>query len=206
MVAAPLDVRAGFCEAGEAFVAAVAATDPARYGSPASPQWTVLDLIGHATRAFSTTVEAVGRPVDDATPMLEDAAAYFRAAFAVPGVHAGIEARAHEAALALADDPPTVAAAELVAANAVVTTTDLDRVVQHALGRLRLADYLVTRVVELVLHTADLQLALGVAPTVPTLPASIARDVVVALADRAEPLAVACALAGRAGLRCDVLR
>ena len=86
-----------------------------------------------------------------------------------------------------------------------MASTPLDREVQHAAGRLRFEDYLVTRIVELTLHSADLRRAIDEPVAFPEAPSAITRDVLVGLAGRAGALAVACALTGRAGPRCNVL-
>jgi hypothetical protein len=123
----------------------------------------------------------------------------------IPDVHEGIVRHGRDAALAVGDDPGRYARATLDRLLPLVATTTPDRVVQHFAGRLRFDEYLATRVVELTLHTADIQLVTGRDTTFPADASSLTRDVLLDLVDRIDPLTVACALSGRAGSRCNVL-
>ena len=199
------DVREVFVAAGEAFVAVAASLDPARLDDAATEAWTLRELVAHATRGLSTVEVTVAAPLGAASRELESATAYFAAAMAAPHVHEGITQRARDAAAAVGDDPGGYARAALDRVVPLVETTALDRVVQHVAGRLRFGDYLATRVVELTLHTADVQAATGRPVAFPEAASALTRDVVLGLVGRADPLAVACALTGRAGPRCNVL-
>ena len=87
-----------------------------------------------------------------------------------------------------------------------VAATDDDRILVHFAGPLRFDDYLVTRVTELVLHTFDLQLACGLAIDAPPSALAVVNPLLLALADRADPRALALALTGRTGpVACNVL-
>lgn len=91
-------------------------------------------------------------------------------------------------------------------ALARAAATPGDRPFVHAIGWLRFDDYLVTRVVEVVLHTLDVQLACGLAPSAPVSSLAVVRPVLVELTDRADPLALVLALTGRdSPLTCTVL-
>ncbi|HLK44432.1 MAG TPA: maleylpyruvate isomerase N-terminal domain-containing protein, partial [Acidimicrobiales bacterium] len=139
----------------------------------------------------------VATPVDPASTWLSDAAAYYRVALGWGGAHAGIAQRAVDGAHALADDPAGGVRAAAERVGALVAATPDVREVQHLAGRLAFAEYLRTRVLELVLHGVDLQLALGWPADAPREAARVSAALVVELAERADPLGVACALAGR---------
>ena len=188
------DVREAFFDAARDFEVLVGAIDPRRLGGPASDEWTVLELLAHASRAFIATKTVLTTPVDPASRRLDSAAAHFRAAFAVPGVHEGIVRRARDA---VSDDPVRGVRDLAEEVRPLVERTDVATEVQHFAGRLDFGDTLVTRVTELVLHGVDLQAALDMAITSSPRPARVVRALVLELADRADNLAVACVLTGR---------
>jgi Mycothiol maleylpyruvate isomerase N-terminal domain len=199
------DVKAALLEAGGALVAVAEAIDVHRLDDPATDAWTLRELVAHASRGLLTIETTVAAPVDPAAQLIESATAYFALAMSATQVHAGIEQRARDAAATVGDDPGGYVRAALARVAPLVAATPLDFEVQHAAGRLRFEDYLATRVVELTLHTADIQLAIEVPVEFPEAPSAITRDVLVLLVGRADALAVACALTGRARPRCDVL-
>ena len=198
-------MRAIFGEAGTAFVDVVSTLDVATLGDRATSEWTLRELVAHATRALLTVETTLAAPIDPDSRSLESAADYFAAAMSIPNVHAGIVQRGRDAALAVGDDPGRYAREALDRVLPLVATTALDRVVQHFAGHLRFDEYVATRVVELTLHTADVQLVTGADVAFPSDAAALTRDVLLDLVDRIDPLTVACALSGRAGSRCNVL-
>jgi hypothetical protein len=204
-VGADRDVKAALLDAGGALVAVAASIDARHLDRPATGVWTLRELIAHATRGLLTIETTVRAPVDPATRRIESASEYFAIAMSSPQVHAGIEQRARDAAVGVGDDPGGYVRAALARVTPVVTSTPLEREVQHLAGRLAFFDYLATRIVELTLHTADVQLATETPVAFPEAPSEITRDVLVPLVGRVDALAVACALAGREGPRCDVL-
>lgn len=200
------DLRATFLVAGSAFVAVVEALDTRRLDDRGTSSWTLRELVAHASRGLRTVETTVATPVDAATRWIPSASAYFSTAMSAPQVHAGIEQRARDAAAAAGDEPGPYARDALARVTPLVKVTPLDRAVQHLAGRLRFDDYLATRVVELTLHTADIQLATAQEVAFPEAPSALTRDVLLGLVGRADPLAVACALTARAGPSCNVLR
>jgi hypothetical protein len=192
------DARALFLEAADGFVAVATAVDPARLDDPATDAWTLRELLAHATRGVRTVATTLATPVDPDSRWLPTASAYFAAALSTPGVHAGIVQRARDAAPDVGDDPAGYAAASLAEVRPLVQATPVDQVVQHFAGRLPLGEYLATRVVELVLHSVDVELATGGEVAFPAGPSALARDVLLALVDGADPVVVAAALTGRA--------
>ncbi len=202
----PRGVRAAYAHAAEHLVALVGRIDPATLERPGTGDWSLRVLVAHAGGAFLSLERVLATEVDLAAPRLAGPADYFRAAMDTPGVHAGIDERAHERARALGDAPAEVLARDAARVEPVLAARSLSGDVQPFSARLSLGDYLVTRVCELVLHAADVALAIGEVPAAPRDAALLVRDVMVDLVDRAEPLAVACALAGRRlVLPCNVL-
>jgi hypothetical protein len=197
-------VRATFLEGAEAFVDVARSVPVSRLDDRATEAWTLRELLAHGTRGLRTVEATVAAPVDPDALLLSGAAAYFERAMSATGVHQGIEQRARDAAAALGDDPGGYAEEALLAVRPIVGATPLDHIVQHAAGRIRFGEYLATRVVELTLHTADVQLALGDPVAFPAAASVVTRDVLLALIGRGDPLAVACALSGR-GASCNLL-
>jgi hypothetical protein len=122
-------------------------------------EWTVRQLAAHTLRAF-TTIEIYLASEQSIDVDLGTATNYFRTALADPAVHVGIAERGREGALALIDP---VGEARAIAARvlAVVDGTDPERIVETFVGGLAFREYLAGRVVELTLHTTDLQAATG---------------------------------------------
>jgi hypothetical protein len=199
------DARAIFGAAGTAFVDVVSTLDVASLDDRATSEWTLRELVAHATRALLTVETTLSAAIDPDSRSLESAAAYFAAAMSIPDVHTGIVQRGRDAALAAGDDPGRFAREALDRVLPLVATTEPGRVVQHFAGRLRFDEYVATRVVELTLHTADVQLVTGADVAFPADAAALTRDVLLDLVDRVDTLTVACALSGRAGSRCNVL-
>jgi mycothiol maleylpyruvate isomerase-like protein len=199
------DVRTVFDTAGSAFVDVVSTLDAVRLADRATAEWTLRELVAHATRGLLAVETTLATPIDPDSRFLESAADYFAAAMSIPNVHAGIVQRGRDAAAAVGDEPGRYARSALDRVLVLVATTAPDRVVQHFAGRLRFDEYVATRVVELTLHTADVQLVTGADVAFPTAAAALTRDVLLDLVDRVDALTVACALSGRAGSRCNVL-
>jgi Mycothiol maleylpyruvate isomerase N-terminal domain len=194
------DVVAAFHAASAHFVELVAAIDPTSYDDEATSEWSLLELVAHALRAYVAIDETLARPLDPASRRVSSAAAYFRAGMSMPGIHTGITERARRGAAQVRDDPLRHARELATHAAGVVDSTPGDREVQHFVGRMRFDDYLVTRLTELVLHGVDIQAAMGAEPSAPADAAAIVRDELLCLVDRVDALAVACVLSGRSRL------
>ncbi len=95
--------------------------------------------------------------------------------------------RGRDAGQALGDDP--VAAVAQIASRVLPLVAGLDgtELLTTIAGGMRIADYLPTRVFELVVHTADLAVALGVPAEPPPGPAALALGLVVRPGDRRRP-------------------
>jgi len=155
----PAAVRRDFAEAADAYLALVARVPDDAWEQPGLGVWTVRELVGHTTRAFTTIeLSATARAAT-----LVDAVAYFGV-----GRNAGItnsEAvadRGREAGRGLGPDPRATVRDRATAVRATVDAAPSDAVIAGRLGVIRLVDYLPTRTFELVVHGLDLQAALGV--------------------------------------------
>ena len=187
----PLTVRAAFPDAAEVFLATTAAVGPEQWEQPGLGEWTVRELTAHALRAFQTLQRLCDTSAD--APAVESAPAYYQAVAQVADVHAGVAQRGHEAGAQLVDPVATARMMVEQALGRLAATPD-DHVGESFVGPMRLADYLPTRVVELGLHTLDLQVATD-QPL--TLPASATGVILGTLAELADVPVLLLAITGR---------
>ena len=197
---APVDpVRPAYATSVDSFLRTAGRIGEDRWDRPATPEWTVLDLFAHVVRGMAVIAEYLDADLPAPDALLPDAAAYFRAALDLEDAHPGIAARAVHAAGTLGPDPVARAGEVAAASLARVAATPDDRVIVHVVGALRFVDYLATRVTELVLHTLDLQTACGLDRSVPPDAVALVDRILLALADRTDPVELALALSGRSG-------
>jgi uncharacterized protein (TIGR03083 family) len=187
----PLTVRASFPDAAEVFLSTVAMVPLDRWEQPGLGEWTVRELTGHALRAFVTLQHLCDTKAEQAS--IESAPAYYRAVAQIPDLHAGVAARGREAGAQLVDPYATARKVADQALARLAGTPD-EHIGECFGGTMRLGDYLPTRVVELGIHTLDLQVATG-QPLV--LPASTNGVILGVLADLGDVPAILLALTGR---------
>ena len=151
--------KEAYAQAVGFFIDTVARVKTAQWDDVGLGEWNVRDLVGHTSRSLTSVEEFCARPAEKATVL--SAAEYYRIslapadanhAIAAPARPPGAQPGRHPAAAARtapgpAPQPPHRRPAALG-----------DRA-PHA--RLRLGDYLETRVVELTVHTLDLANAIG---------------------------------------------
>ena len=197
----PSGAQRVFVQAAQGFRELVAQIEPTQWASPGLGEWTVLDLVGHTSRALTTVEDYLrrGAPTID----VPDALTYFRQGRAVratrPGIDAEIAVRGRQAGAALEPDPPAAVDRLVRRVIEVVQGASPDAVLGTIGGGMTLAAYLPTRTFELAVHGVDLAHAVGA-----TLPAAYdepllqSADLVVRLAREAGELpAVLRALLGR---------
>ena len=186
-----------FAEAATWFVAVVAHVGD-RWAEPGLGEWDVRALVGHTSRALVTVETYLAQPA--ASIEVSSALAYYQATRAIAAGPA-VAQRGRDAGLALGADP--VAAVTQLAARVLPLVAGLSgaELLTTIAGGMRIADYLPTRVFELVVHTADLATALGVPAEPPAGPAALALGLVTGLviADR-NAATVLLAATGRSGL------
>jgi len=196
MLQHPAAVRAGFAAGATTMLTALRGVLPEQWDRPgALGEWTTRELAAHTLRAF-ITVEGylMAEPTTDR--VLADAGEYYQAALANAGVHQGVASRARQAGRQLIDP---VGEAETIVAQvlALVASTADDEPVNSPSGQMTLSEYLATRVVELGVHTLDLQRATQ-QPV--ELHADTASVIVHVLTNLAAPVPLVLALTGRSPL------
>lgn len=187
-----VDERAAFAAAATWFLAVAPAAD-GRWHEPGLGEWSVRDLVGHASRSLVTVetyLDAEPGPVTVAP-----AAAYYEALRGATSSPAVTE-RGRAAGRAMGEDPVGFLTELDARVQARVARSADDAFVATAAGGMRLIDYLPTRTFELVVHTADLVAALDLADR------QVARPPVEALVSA---LALAAEVAARAGSGTEVL-
>ena len=150
-----------------------------RWAEPGLGEWDVRALVGHTSRSFLTVEEYLGRPA--ASVDLETTADYYRATRAIAD-GPGVVQRGRDAGEALGTDPAVAVAQIAERVRRLVDACDGTEPVTTVAGGMRLADYLPTRVFELVMHTADLAVALDEPLDLPGSAASQALGLVTELA------------------------
>ncbi len=160
MLQHPAAVRAAFEEGGRTLLRTLRAITPDQWDrAGALGDWTTRELAAHALRAFVTVEGYLStEPVVDR--VIADAAEYYAVALADPSVHHGVAARGREAGRQLLD-PVGEAEATIGRVTALVAALADDEPVNSYAGQMTLVEYLATRVVELGVHTLDLQCATG---------------------------------------------
>jgi uncharacterized protein (TIGR03083 family) len=187
----PLTARAAFRDASDAFLTATGPVPAGGWDEPGLGEWTVRELTAHALRAFLTLQRLCD--TTGGAPQLESAMAYYRAIAVREDVHAGVLQRGREAGAQLVDPEATARRTAEQALGRLAATPD-EHVGETFAGPMRLADYLPTRVVELGIHTLDLQRATGQPMA---LPASAAAVVLGTLAELADVPTLLMAMTGR---------
>ncbi len=150
-----------------------------RWSDPGLGEWDVRALAGHTSRSLLTVETYLGQPagaVDVASTV--DYYAATRQIAAGPAV----AQRGRDAGQALGEDP--VAAVAQIASRVLPLVAGLGgtELLTTVAGGMRISDYLPTRVFELVVHTADLAVALGIPAEPPPGPAALALGLVSDLA------------------------
>ena len=199
MLQHPAAVRAGFAEGATTFLDTLRAIGPEHWDRPgALGDWTTRELAAHTLRAF-ITIDGYLAAQPTVDRVLADAAEYYQTALADVGAHQGVAARARQAARQLID-PVGEAEVTVTHTLALVAATADDEPVNTFAGQITLVEYLATRVVELGVHTLDLQRATGQPAT---LHPDTSAVIVSVLSGLASPVTLILALTGRAALPAD---
>src|SRR5215207_5613185 len=149
--------RRAFADAAGWFVSTTALVGD-RWAEPGLGEWDVRALVGHTSRSLLTVEAYLARPAQ--TAEIPSAADYFRATRAMAAGPA-VAQRGRDAGDALGDDPASAVAEIAARVVPLVDAQDGGALLTTIAGGMRLEDYLPTRTFELVVHTADLALALG---------------------------------------------
>ncbi len=193
MLQHPAAVRAAFDEGAATLLSTLRAITPEYWDRRgALGEWTTRELTAHTLRAF-VTIEGYLEAAPATDRVLADAAEYYATALSDPSAHQGVAARARQAGRQLID-PVGEAEATIERVLAQVAATADDEPVNTFAGQITLVEYLATRVVELGVHTLDLQRATG---QYPQLHPDTSAVVLSVLTQLASPVPVILALTGR---------
>ena len=196
MLQHPAAVRAAFHEGATTFLAALRGITPDLWDRPgALGEWTTRELAAHTLRAF-ITIDGYLAAQPSTDRVLADAAEYYNPVLADASAHQGVAARGRMAGRQLID-PVGEAEATVAHTLALVAATADDDPVNTFAGQITLIEYLATRVVELGVHTLDLQRATG---QTAELHADTSAVIVSVLTSLAKPVPLILALTGRAPL------
>lgn len=197
-------VRADFRHGVEGFVQLVEAVPAESLELPALGDWSVRDLIGHASRALSTVEDYCGK--EGSGRELGGPVEYFLVAGAAAGGPDArrerdrlIAERGRASGAALGDDPAAAAARLAQRVLALVEARGDDTPMATSMGPMTLCGYLPTRTFELAVHGLDLATALEL-PVPDATAAAVAASLALAAqlaAARGDAAPVLLALCGR---------
>jgi uncharacterized protein (TIGR03083 family) len=156
--------REAYKHAMDSFVGAASKVGPAQWDLPTLGEWSVRDLVGHTARAMLTVPQFAARAAaaPPKTIDISSPAAYYQRAFVGEGTNERIAERGRQTAASLGPDLPAAVAQVSAEVAALIDTLPDDFIFASLIGGIRLVDYLPTRTLELVVHTLDLQAAIGV--------------------------------------------
>lgn len=169
-----------------------------RWSEPGLGEWDVRALAGHTSRSLLTVETYLGQPADAVD--VASTADYYAATRQIAAGPA-VAQRGRDAGKSLGDDP--VAAVAQIASRVLPLVAGLSgtELLTTVAGGMRITDYLPTRVFELVVHTADLAVAIDVPAEPPPGPAALALGLVCDMAIAGGHAAtVLLATTGRSGL------
>jgi hypothetical protein len=171
-------------------IAERAAGDPEAWTRTGLGEWNVRDLVGHTSRALSTIETYLDLAAEKdaggtaAAVEVTSPAAYYERALAA-GSPAVIAQRGRETAATLGDQPAAFVASLATRVLARVAGLDGSEPADTPAGRIRIAEYLPSRTVELTVHTSDLLQSQGVPAAEQTVPEAAAAATLHVLADLA---------------------
>ncbi|MDD7941930.1 maleylpyruvate isomerase N-terminal domain-containing protein [Actinomycetospora lutea] len=152
----------GYAEAAEAVTGLVGRIPDDAWDGPGLGEWDLRSLVGHTSRAFVTVLTYLERPAD--TEDIDAPEGYYALVPAMTGEgidQAAVAQRGRDAGVALGDEPAAAFAALADRAVAAARAADPDALISSIAGGLRVASYVPTRTVELVVHGHDIAAATG---------------------------------------------
>jgi uncharacterized protein (TIGR03083 family) len=159
------DIRATYLEAGDFFAGVVDKVDIDGWDGPALGEWCVRDLTGHTYRSFTTILSYSAKPGEKVE--LERPVDYFLKAFEALADPKQVAERGRAAGLEIIDDPKMMVRGFAMYVKNKLDELDDDHIMATPVGGIRLIDYLPTRTFELIIHTMDLAIAVGVSDKPP---------------------------------------
>ena len=186
--------------ASEAFIGLVKRIDPEQWNDPGLGVWTVRDLVGHTSRAISTVETYLAAEPAPVMNVL-DAETYYSEVMERYTDNDAIAARGVKAGELLGEDPVAMLTALVVRASATAAAELPDRLVAIGPLGIPLAEYLRTRVFELVVHGIDIAKATGIEHRIPESVIGETTELAARVAARkGRGVEVLMALTGRGGL------
>ncbi|GAA4934433.1 uncharacterized protein (TIGR03083 family) [Actinomycetospora succinea] len=152
----------GYAEAAQAVSGLVGRIPDDAWDGPGLGEWDLRSLVGHTSRAFVTVLTYLERPAD--TEDIDSPESYYALLPSMTGEgldQAAVAQRGRDAGVALGDDPAAAFAALAERAVAAANAADPDALISSIAGGLRVASYVPTRTVELVVHGHDISAATG---------------------------------------------
>jgi uncharacterized protein (TIGR03083 family) len=153
------DVVTRFADSGRAVAGLVARIPDDDWAGPGLGEWTLRDLVGHASRSLVTVIDYLARPVD--VEEVGSPVGYLAAIGSLSGDAAAIVERGRQAGHDLGPDPGARFAELVDEAVRVAAAADPGAVVHTIAGGMRVAAYLPTRTFELCVHGLDIAAATG---------------------------------------------
>lgn len=161
--------RITFALAADAFADQVAHIEAGAWGRAGLGDWDLRALVGHASRSLVTVLTYLPRTTD--TAAVTSVAQYYQAAVAMMAADpAAVTERGRQAGAALGEDPVATVRDLVDQCRVALDATAGDPIIETIVGGMRLEQYLVTRIFELVVHGLDIGGATG-RPYIPPAPA-----------------------------------
>ncbi|MEJ2886066.1 maleylpyruvate isomerase N-terminal domain-containing protein [Actinomycetospora aeridis] len=154
----------GYAEAAQAVSGLVGRIPDDAWDGPGLGEWDLRSLVGHTSRSFVTVLTYLERPAD--TEDVDSPEGYYALLPSMTGEgldQSAVAQRGRDAGAALGDDPAAAFTALAGRAVAAARGADPDALIMTIAGGLRVASYVPTRTVELVVHGHDIAAATGLA-------------------------------------------
>jgi uncharacterized protein (TIGR03083 family) len=152
--------KESFRQAAQFFASTVEKISPRQWNEAALGVWTVRDLVGHTCASFARVAEFSQQRANRID--IESAAQHYHVSLSAEGVDDAIAERGRLAGNGLGDDAITTTRTGIEAALAALETTPENAIIEYPNGGIKLEHYLETRVLELMVHTMDIQTAIGI--------------------------------------------
>jgi uncharacterized protein (TIGR03083 family) len=159
-----MSIRELYEETARSFARQVESIGADQWRLPGLGIWDVRALVGHTTRALDTVTDYLAQD-EPPTVTMESAEAYY--AGAPERDNSAVAERGVAAGEGLGDEPADSVAARVERAVQALHPQPVDRRVAVLGGSILIEEYLRTRVVELVVHSLDVQRATGAAIALP---------------------------------------
>jgi uncharacterized protein (TIGR03083 family) len=152
--------KEAFKEAVGFFVESVDRIGPSQWEDPALGVWNVRELVGHASRSITRAAEYAAQRAERVD--IASAAVHYHVSLSREGTDDAIAESGRAAGGELGDDPATAIRRFADESLPVVDGVAEDALISYPSGGIRFGEYLRTRVLELTVHTLDLNAATGV--------------------------------------------